>query len=268
MKKFFVAIFFALALACSCAPKLVILHVNDTHSHLDPLRSGEYEGRGGVIERAAYADSIRAVYGEDKVLLLHAGDFNQGSSYYTVHNGELELSIVNAMKYDALTLGNHEFDSGLDHLTSRISRISSPFVCCNLDLRSLELGKYVKPYTILNKNGMKIGIVGFITPGIKSAVAYETSKDLVLFDEVEEGNKWFDYLKNQESCDLVIALSHMGYDEDQAFVAQTRNLDLLIGGHSHTFVDDLLYVKDLDKKKVPIITDGCWGLDMGLLKIR
>ena len=156
MMKKLIVILAAAAALCACGPQLVIVHTNDTHSHFDPLR----DGTGGIIERAAFVDSVRKAAGAGKVLLLHAGDFDQGTSYYTQMHGELEVDMVNALKYDAVALGNHEFDDGIESLTERARRIQCPIVCANLDLSSFELGKYVKPYTVLHRGGKKIGIIG------------------------------------------------------------------------------------------------------------
>ena len=259
----------AAAALCACGPKLVILHTNDTHSHLDPLR----DGRGGIIERAAFVDSVREAEGFDKVLLLHAGDFNQGTSYYTQLHGRLEVKMINAMHYDAVTLGNHEFDDGIEDLTERLREIECPVVCANLDLSSFELGRYVKPYAIVNKAGMKIGIIG-LEADISTCVAKSTSSRIPQLDPVEVTNKWAKFLREEEHCDMVILLSHFGYvgepegtPDDQSIMPGIKGVDLVVSGHSHTFVDDFIYVDDLDGKPVPIITDGCWGLDMGMIKV-
>lgn len=258
------AAFLALC-SCCCTPKLVILHTNDTHSHLEPYRAGARGGHGGIIERAAFVDSVRNAVGESKVLLLHAGDMGQGSSYFTEFNGELEIDMVNALRYDCITLGNHEFDNGLEDLGKRLSRINCPVVCANLDLSTFEAGKYVTPYTVIEKGGMKIGIIGF-SPNLNGCVSKTTADRIPQFDRVEVGNRYASELKNMK-CDLIIALSHMGYNFDQEFIGRTRNIDILVGGHSHTFMDDFTYVKNLDGKKIPIIQDGCHGLDMGEIKV-
>ena len=262
MKKLIILVA-ALTALCACGPKLIILHTNDTHSHLDPLR----DGRGGIIERAAFVDSVRKAVGAGKVLLLHAGDFDQGTSYYTQLHGELEVDIINAMGYDAVALGNHEFDDGIESLTERVRRIQCPVVCANLDLSSFELGKYVTPYTVLHRGGMKIGIIG-LEADISTCVAKPISSRIPQLDPVEVVNKWSDYLHETEKCDMVILLSHNGFDpEDQQNMPKMRGIDLVVGGHSHTFVDDFVYVNDSEDKPVPIITDGCWGLEMGVIKV-
>ena len=270
MKRIILILAMAVMTVSASAQKLVILHVNDTHSHFEPVRSGVEEGLGGVIERAVYVDSVRKAEGPENVLLLHAGDFNQGTSYYTVLKGELEVATVNAMGYDCITLGNHEFDNGLEDLSARLAKIKCPVVCANYDFSSFEAGKYVKPYTVLNRGGFKIGIFGLLTD-ILRVVDRNTSDRLPKYDDVETANKWAKHLKEVEKCDLVIMLSHLGFEgeafTDPELVAQTRNIDLVVGGHSHTFLEELQYRPNMDGKMVPIIQDGCWGERMGKITV-
>ena len=270
MKKSLVILAAALAALCACSqqPKLVILHTNDTHSHFEPMRGGGDNGKGGVIERAAFVDSIRTAYGKDRVLLLHAGDFSQGSPYFTELGGVLEMNTINDFAYDCVTLGNHEFDNDIEALTERVKMLKdTKVVCANLDLSPFELGEYVKPYAILQRAGMKIGVIG-LESDISTAVTKTVASRMQQLDNVEVTNRWADYLHDTEKCDLVILLSHAGYDKDQEIVPETRWVDLVIGGHTHTFVDDFLYVKNARSKEVPIITDGKWGLEMGQINVR
>jgi len=269
MKRFLIAFAAALLAVSACQqPKLVILHTNDTHSHFEPLRGGADDGVGGVIERAAFVDSVRTVYGEDRVLLLHAGDFSQGSPYFTELKGTLEPLVINDFAYDCVTLGNHEFDNDIEALTERLKMLDgTPVVCANLDLSPFELGEYVKPYAILERAGLKIGIIG-LEADISTSVTRTVSSRMQQLDNVEVTNRWADYLHETEKCDLVILLSHAGYDVDQEIVPETRWVDLVIGGHTHTFVDDFLYVENARGKEVPIITDGKWGLEMGQINVR
>jgi len=245
-------------------PRLVILHCNDTHSHFDPVRGGKDDGRGGIIERAAFVDSIRAKYGK-KVLFIHAGDFNQGTTYYSELHGTLEPKMVNAMGYDCLTLGNHELDDGIESLAERLSQIKAPIVCANCEFPA-PLNQIVTPYTIIKKNGIKIGIIGLLSD-VSTNVANTIASRIQQLDNAEVVNEWAPYLKNDEGCDMVILLSHLGYDNDQALVPNIKDVDLIVGGHSHTFVDGFIYVKDQEGKEIPIITDGCWGLEMGEIKV-
>ncbi len=269
MKRFLTVCALLLSLiACERQPRLVIIHVNDTHSHLEPMRSGNDAGRGGIIERAAFVDSIRNVYGEGRVLLLHAGDFSQGTSYFTELEGALEPALINDLRYDCVTLGNHEFDNNIEALTARLAQLDGvPVVSANIDVSQFELANYVKPYAIVERGGMKIGIIG-LESDLSTNVSATVSSRFAQLDNVEVTNRWAEYLHSEEKCDMIILLSHLGYFEDQAIVPKTRHIDIVIGGHSHTFVDGFIYVGDADGREVPIITDGCWGLETGLIKIR
>ena len=270
MKKILISLAAALMALCACQqqPALVILHTNDTHSHFEPLRGGPNDGVGGVVERAAFVDSIRNAYGADRVLLLHAGDFSQGSPYFTVLGGVLEINAINDFAYDCVTLGNHEFDNDIEALTERVKMLNpvTKVVCANLDLSPFELGEYVKPYAIVERAGLKIGIIG-LESDISTAVTKTVASRMQQLDNVEVTNRWADYLHDTEKCDMIILLSHAGYDQDQVIVPQIRWVDLVIGGHTHTFVDDFLYVENARGKRVPIITDGMWGLEMGQINV-
>lgn len=272
MRKLIVAVVTAMLVACSgaSAQKLTIMHFNDTHSHLEPERAGKSAGRGGVIERAALVDSVRNAVGRRNFLLLHAGDFNQGTSYYTTLGGMLEVGLVNALGYDVVTLGNHEFDDGIEHLGRRLAGLKCPVVCSNYDFSQFELGKYVKPYVILKRGGLRIGIFGMLTD-ITKVVERTIADRLPKFDDVETADRWASYLKNEKKCDIVIALTHLGIENedfmDPDLVRATRNIDLVVGGHSHTFIKDIVYENNIDGKPVPIVQNGCWGLDTAELTI-
>lgn len=265
MKKIISIIAICIA-AAACQPRLVIIHTNDTHSHFDPVRGGDADGRGGIIERAAFVDSIRAKYPADKVLMIHAGDFNQGTSYHSELGGSLEPKMINALGYDCITLGNHELDEGVESLADRLSKIECPVVCANCEFPDI-LQQYITPTTVIERGGMRIGLIG-MESDIATMVAAPTAQRIRQLDNVEVINKWAAQLRKEEKCNFIILLSHLGYDVDQEVVPQTNGLDLIVGGHTHTFVDGLIYVKDAGGKKIPIITDGCWGLEMGLIKIR
>ena len=272
MRKLIAAVVTAMLVACSgaSAQKLTIMHFNDTHSHLEPERAGKSAGRGGVIERAALVDSVRNAVGRRNFLLFHAGDFNQGTSYYTTLGGMLEVGLVNALGYDVITLGNHEFDDGIEHLGRRLAGLKCPVVCSNYDFSQFELGKYVKPYVVLKRGGMRIGIFGMLTD-ITKVVERTIADRLPKLDDVETANRWASYLKNEKKCDIVIALTHLGLENedfmDQDLVRATRNIDLVVGGHSHTFIKDIVYENNIDGKPVPIVQNGCWGLDTAELSI-
>lgn len=259
------------AVAClclvSCSTPLTILHLNDTHSHLEPVRDASRSGQGGAIERAFIIDEIREKKGADNVLLLHAGDFNQGSSYYTYFEGDLEVQVVNALGYDCITLGNHEFDDGLEHLAERLKKIDCPVVCANVRLEGTPLEGVVRPYAIVEKAGRKIGIIGLL-PNIKKVVSYEIAKDIVQYNNVEVVNRYAAQLKEQDKCDLVIVLSHMGLSADKYLCRSIKDVDIIVGGHSHDFLKAPVYIRDYTGRKVCIVTDGCWGLEIGELVVR
>lgn len=264
-----VLIIAAIAVSCACCrrPDLVILHVNDTHSHLEPDRGGPTAGRGGVIERAAFIDSVRQAEGASNVLLLHAGDFNQGSSYFSEFGGRVEVELVNALGYDCITLGNHELDNGIEDIIERVGRINCPVVCANLDFAPFGADSLIRPYAVVEKAGRKIGIIG-LEADISTSVSKLTSSRIQQLDPVEAVNRWSAVLREDEHCDFVIVLSHQGYEEDQAIAASVRGVDLIIGGHTHTHVEDMIYVEDLDGRKVGIVTDWKWGLEVGKVTVR
>lgn len=265
MRKIIAAILTSALCFCSCGPKqgLAIIHFNDTHSHLDPIIGTV----GGVIERTAFIDSMRQARGEGNVLLVHAGDFSQGSSYFTLMKGDLEVDLINAMKYDCVTLGNHEFDNGLEELGRRVSNLNCPVVCANYDFSPFEAGKYITPYTIIRKGGKTIGIVGILCD-ILSVVDRNTSDRIpCLGKDYEILDKWAAYLKNEAKCDLVLCLSHAGYKEDMEMVSKVHNVDAVIGGHSHTELEEMTVCRDADGKEVPVVQDGCWGYTAGVLEL-
>ncbi|MCM1176187.1 MAG: metallophosphoesterase [Clostridium sp.] len=248
-------------LEAASARGLVILHTNDTHSHIDPVRGGTADGLGGVIERAAYIDSVRAAVGKGNLLLLDAGDFSQGTSYFTLLKGDLEVELMNAMGYDVACLGNHEFDNGPEELARRARMARYDIVCANYDFTGSVLADYIKPYTILRRGGKKIGIIGLLTD-VTDVVDHDIALTMKYMDPAAVTNGYAAVLKSM-GCDMVIALTHIGYNEDVELVKHIRNVDLVIGGHSHTFLDSPAIVNDADGKPVPVVTDGCWGLYMG-----
>lgn len=268
-------LFSALLLGCSKGNNnLVIVHFNDTHSHMEPEKTGDYARLGGVIERAAFIDSLRAANGAENVLLLHAGDFSQGTSYFTELHGDIEVEMLNALGYDCTCLGNHEFDNGLEELGRRLASVKCPVVCCNYDFSPFEAGKYIHPWAVVEKAGKRIGIIGVLT-NITNVVSRETADRMPRLDEVAEVNKWAAYLNDTEHCDMVICLTHVGQEpatedelSDQYLAARTRGIDLFVGGHSHTFLKEPIFKENLDGVPVPIVTDGCWGLLAGELTLK
>ena len=270
MKRIFTLLFVSMIAFAVSAQDLTILHLNDTHSHIDPQRSGEYIGRGGVIEQAAYIDSVRCADGKRNVLLLHAGDYGQGTSYFTEMGGNIEIDVMNAFRFDASCLGNHEFDNGMEALARRLSNLKADVVCANYDFSATPLAKYVEPYVIVKRGGLKIGIIGLLA-NVADVVDSRIAAQLQFQDPAAWTQKYADYLRNVKKCDLVICLSHLGYDgepyTDVELAAQTRGVDIIVGGHSHTKLKDKVLVKNLDGEDVVIVQDGKWGLKVGRLDV-
>ena len=266
MKRILTAISIVMASMSLNAQDLTILHVNDTHSHIDPQRSGDYKGRGGVIEQAAYIDSVRCADGKRNVLLVHAGDFSQGTSYFTELGGNIEIDVLNALRFDVVTLGNHEFDNGIEELSRRLKNLEAEVVCANYDVEGTALDGLVKPYTIIRRGGKKIGIIGLLTD-IMEVVDADIARMLTYQEPSQVVNRLSGYLKEEKDCDMVICLSHLGYGADKELAASIRNVDLIVGGHSHTLLDDKQTVNDLDGEEVIIVQNWKWGLNVGHLSI-
>lgn len=271
MKRIYILLLMSLVTVGAAAQNLTILHLNDTHSHIDPERSGKHDGKGGVIEQAAFIDSVRVADGRKNVLLVHAGDFSQGSSYFKELRGDIEVDVINAMQYDAVTLGNHEFDNGMDELARRIKNLDVPVVCANYDFTGSPLEGLTQPFVIVKKSGKRIGIIGLLTD-VSTVVAREIADAMKYESPVEVANRYAEFLKNEKKCDLVICLSHLGYDRgadtDCEIAPLLRNVDVIVGGHSHTRLKDYTAVKDLDGKDVIIVSDGSWGLEVGQLTVE
>ena len=266
MKRVLTAISIVMASMSLNAQDLTILHVNDTHSHIDPQRSGDYKGRGGVIEQAAYIDSVRCADGKRNVLLVHAGDFSQGTSYFTELGGNIEIDVLNALRFDVVTLGNHEFDNGIEELSRRLKNLEAEVVCANYDFEGTALDGLVKPYTIIRRGGKKIGIIGLLTD-IMEVVDADIARMLTYQEPSQVVNRLSGYLKEEKDCDMVICLSHLGYGADKELAASIRNVDLIVGGHSHTLLEDTQTVNDLDGEEVIIVQNWKWGLNIGMMNI-
>lgn len=270
MKRLFLILTVLVCSVSLSAQNLTILHLNDTHSHIEPERAGTLAGHGGVIEQAAYVDSVRTAEGAANVMLLHAGDFSQGSSYFTELGGDLEIDVINAMAYDAVCLGNHEFDNGINELARRLTNIKVPVVCANYIFKGSPLENLIKPYTIVEKAGRKIGVIGLLTD-LSDVVSADVSVVIKYQDPKDALNLYAAELKSK-GCDLVIALTHLGYEgeayTDFELASVTRNVDIIVGGHSHTDLEDYGQTVNLDGKKVVIVTDGKWGLNIGKLTVK
>ena len=248
--------------------KLTILHTNDVHSHIDPFENNhpKYPGMGGVARRSAIIKKIRSE--ERNVLLFDAGDIFQGTPYYNMYGGELELKLMSLMGYDAATIGNHDFDNGVSELANKLTFASFPMLNCNYNFDGTPMYGKSLPYKIFNKNGIRVGVfgVGIRLEGLVDSRLFGTTK---YFDPIEPANKISTYIKTQKKCDLVICLSHLGHDykedkiSDIRLASQSENIDLIIGGHTHTFIDEPLKIKNKNQKEVLVTQAGWAGLRLG-----
>jgi 5'-nucleotidase len=250
--------------------KITILHTNDVHSYIDPFPADHPRnpGMGGVARRASLIEAIRK---ENKnVLLLDAGDIFQGTPYFNYYGGELEFKLMSMMQYDLATMGNHDFDNGIEGFYSQLPNAKFEFVSANYDFKNTILDGIVKPYKIFNKVGIKIGVFG-LGVELEGLVDKKNYKETVYLNPEEKATEMADLLKNREKCDLVICLSHLGfkYKEepekicDILLAQKTKNIDLIIGGHTHTFLSKPITEKNLDGKQVIINQVGCYGLNLG-----
>ena len=249
--------------------RLTILHTNDTHSQIYPLSVNLADtmkaGRAGFLRRIAMLKEERRK--QPDLLLFDSGDCSQGSPYYTMFKGDVEVGLMNRMHYDAATIGNHEFDFGLDNMARLFRMANFPIVCAYYDFKGTELEKLVKPYVILKRNGLKIGVFG-LGPKLDGLVVKKNYGPIVYNDPVKCAQKVIDELKAKK-CDLIICLSHLGWNiegvSDEEVIAGTHGLDLVLGGHSHTYLTKLEYVKDLDGKMVGDDQNGKHAIFVGKL---
>ena len=246
--------------------RITILHTNDMHSRIEPFSSGSFKGIGGMAQRSSIINEIRKK--EKNVLLFDAGDIFQGTPYFNFYGGELEFKLMSQMKYDAATLGNHDFDNGLDGLKKQLKHASFPFVCANYDFSKTILKNSFKPYKIFLKDGVKIGVFG-IGVELNGLVPKELYKETKYLDPVVEANKISDKLKNKIGCDLIVCLSHLGlmYNSnkvsDLVIAQKSKHIDLIIGGHTHSFLEKPILETNLDGKKVIINQVGWGGINIG-----
>jgi 5'-nucleotidase len=250
--------------------KITILHTNDVHSHIDPFgpEDGRNANKGGVARRATLIESIRNE--NPNTLLLDAGDIFQGTPYFNYYGGELEFKLMSMLKYDAATIGNHDFDNGIDGLYAQLPHAKFEFISSNYDFSNTIMASHVKPYKTFLKDGIKIGVFGL---GIELNGLVDPSlfKETKYLNPIEISQEMTRILKEDEKCDLVICLSHLGYYyknelnkiSDLKLAAETKNIDLIIGGHTHTFLKKPTVIKNLDGKNILVNQVGCYGINLG-----
>lgn len=250
--------------------KITILHTNDVHSHIDPFGpdDGRNPNQGGVARRASLIDSIRAE--NINTLLLDAGDIFQGTPYFNYFGGELEFKLMSMLKYDLATIGNHDFDNGIGGLYAQLPNAKFDFVSANYDFKNTVLNTHIKPYKTFNKAGIKIGIFG-LGIQLEGLVDPKLYKETVFENPVEIAQDMSRILKTEEQCDLIICLSHLGYNykkfpdrfSDLKLAKATKDIDLIIGGHTHTFLDKPTIVKNVSGNNMLVNQVGCYGLRLG-----
>src|SRR4030066_799712 len=245
-----------------------ILHTNDVHSHIDPFPSTDsrYANMGGVARRATLVEAIRKE--NPNTLLLDAGDIFQGTPYFNFYGGELEFKLMSMLKYDAATIGNHDFDNGIDGLYAQLPHAQFDFLSANYDFKNTILNNHVKPYKIFIKDGIKIGVFG-LGIELEGLVDPRMYKETLYLDPLEIAQDMSRILKEDEKCDLVICLSHLGYHyksdkiSDLVIASKTKNIDLIIGGHTHTFLPKPTVAKNSVGENVLVNQVGCYGINLG-----
>lgn len=252
--------------------KLVILHTNDTHSQVEPTENSNLKtaDMGGYARRMGVIEKIRSE--EKNVLLFDAGDFSQGTPYFNFFNGRVEIDALNRMQYDAGTLGNHEFDNGIDTLAVILQKARFPMISSNYEVDNTPIKNQIQPYLILKKFGLKIGIMALnVDP--KSLIIESNYRGLVYRDPIEKAQELSAFLKNKKKCDLVICLSHLGSDStsvdvnDFTVAHQTKHIDIILGGHSHSLLENVK-TNNANGKKVIISQMGKSGLYLGRIDLE
>jgi 5'-nucleotidase len=271
---FFVPNFFQAATTISSRKStlLTILHTNDTHSNIDPFPSNhsKFPGFGGVARRFAIIEKIRKE--NEHVLLLDAGDIFQGTPYFNKFKGKVEMKAMSLMKYDVATLGNHDFDIGLQGFLDAKKEAEFEFVNCNYNFKNTLLDGAIAPYKIIEKGGVKIGVFG-IGIELEGLVPKENFLEIKYLDPIEQANLQAEKLKSL-GCELIICLSHLGYAyntnkvSDLKLAAQTKNVDIIIGGHTHTFLEQPTRVSNLDGEMVTINQVGWGGIQLGRIDVE
>lgn len=243
--------------AAQSTKEIYLFHTNDMHSRIEPFPENYQDtllaGKAGMVRRATFISQQREIHPD--LLLFDCGDFSQGTPYYNIYKGEVEISMMNEMRYDAGTIGNHEFDFGLENMAHVFRLAEFPIVCANYDVTGTVLEGLVKEYVVLHRDGIKIGVFG-LGAQLEGLVAKASYGDVKFEDPVSEAQRIADLLKMQEKCDLVICLSHLGWKgepySDVELIENTCNIDVVLGGHSHSYFEKPEYYKNLDGVEVPL----------------
>lgn len=262
-------------LAAQRQDTLFVLHTSDTHSRIEPIsqRSADRNaGLGGVVRRVSFVKQYREAH--PGVLLFDCGDFSQGTPYYNMFRGELEVKMMNLMGYDAMTIGNHEFDFGLENMARLFRMADFPVVCANYEVAGTPLEGLVKPYVVLERQGVRVGVFG-LSPRVEGLVQAANCEGIVYRDPIPVAREMARLLRKEERCDVVICLSHLGlYGSglgdagDEVLAAQTEGIDLILGGHSHTFLERPAFYENASGQEVPVMHTGRNGVYVGELTLE
>ncbi|EEK13444.1 metallophosphatase [Capnocytophaga gingivalis] len=247
---------------------ITILHTNDTHSHIDPLPVDDphYPDKGGVARRAVLINQVRKE--NPNTLLFDAGDIFQGTPYFNYYGGELEFRLMSMLKYDAATFGNHDFDNGLEGLLSQLPHAKFDFINSNYDFKDTILEGKAKPYKVFVVDEVRVGVYG-LGVELKGLVTKENYRETKYLDPIELAIDMENKLKKNEKCDIIICLSHLGYQYrtdkvcDITIAKRTYNTDLIIGGHTHTFLGEPTIVKNKSNREILVNQVGCYGINLG-----
>ena len=253
--------------------QLVILHTNDTHSQIFPISSQLPDtmkaGRGGFLRRIAMLKEERQK--NPDLLYFDSGDFWQGSAYFTMFKGDVEIGLMNQMGIDASTIGNHEFDFGLDNMAEKFKKANFPILSSNYDFTGTVMEGVTKPWIIIKRNGLKIGVFA-VSPKLKGLVSDKNCPGVKYLDPAKVALETATMLKQEKKCDLVICISHLGWnsgrgEDDQYMIKGSRNIDLVLGGHTHTYMEELQYESNLDGKPVPADQNGKSAIFVGKIVV-
>ncbi|MEP7266205.1 MAG: metallophosphatase [Saprospiraceae bacterium] len=252
--------------------KITILHTNDVHSRIDPfpMDGSKLQGLGGAASRATLIKQIKKA--EKNVLLLDAGDIFQGTPYFNLYHGEIEMKTMTALGYDASTIGNHDFDGGMENLAAQMKFANFPLVNSNYNFNDTPLKGEIKDYIVRNIDGIRVGIFG-LGIELQGLVPKNLYVNTIYQEPLDRANKMTDFLKNEIKCDYIICLSHLGYSykneklSDVKLAPLVNHLDLIIGGHTHTFLDNAILSKNQNGHPLIINQVGWAGVMLGRIDV-
>lgn len=260
-----IALSFAFSIVAQDSKQIILLQTSDVHSRLEPInqKGDRNYDEGGFVRRATFLNQFRKE--NANVLLFDCGDISQGTPYYNMFKGEAEVKQMNEMGYEAMAIGNHEFDFGMDNMVRLFKMANFPILCANYDLDATVLKDIVKPYVVLKRFGLKIGVFGLGTQP-EGMIQANKCEGVIYKDPIQVSNEVAALLK-AKGCDLVVCLSHLGIQMDEGLVAKTRNIDVILGGHSHTFMKGPKTYLNMDGKEVSLMHCGKSGVRVGRLDL-